>query len=232
MNQSPIICLMGPTASGKTGLAVELVRRNPALEIISADSALVYRGLDIGSAKPTPDMLAEAPHRLIDIRDPTDTYSAGDFRKDALHAISTIYDSGKIPLIVGGTMMYFWVLQNGLAELPKADPAIREQIAGQAMVEGWPSLHQELAQVDPVAAAKIHPSDGQRIQRALEVWMVTGQSISTWQTQHTHSLSAPVLNIVLAPQDRDTLPQRIQQRLESLFARGFIDEVQKFTIAV
>jgi tRNA dimethylallyltransferase len=227
MTQTPyIICLMGPTASGKTDLAVELVQQHPQLEIISADSALVYRGLDIGTAKPGRDILTVAPHRLIDIRDPAEPYSAGDFRQDALQHITDIHRQGKIPLLVGGTMLYFWVLQHGLAALPVADPATRSQIAARADAEGWPALHVELMRVDPDAAQRIHPHDSQRIQRALEVWLLTGKPISVCQQQSPNDLPFRVINMILAPQHRESLSQRIEQRLQRLFARGFIEEVQ------
>jgi len=216
---------MGPTAGGKTDLAVEWVQRNPQFEIISADSALVYRGLDIGTAKPGRDILAVAPHRLIDICDPAQPYSAGHFRQDALREIADIHRNGKIPLLVGGTMLYFWVLQQGLAPLPPADPALRVQIAAQAARQGWPLLHAELRQLDAFAAARIHPKDGQRIQRALEVYRLTGKPISAWQANTPRDLPFTLHPFILAP-EREILSQRIKQRLQSLFARGFIEEVQ------
>ncbi len=221
----PVICLMGPTASGKTDLAVELVQRYPQFEIISVDSALVYRGLDIGTAKPSSEILAAAPHRLIDICDPADPYSAGSFREDALREISDIHRQEKIPLLVGGTMLYFWVLQHGLASLPQADPSLRAQIAGRASATSWADLHAELQQVDPIAASRIHPADGQRIQRALEIYQLTGKPISAWQGQALQSSPYKFQHIILVP-PRDLLCQRIQQRLHTLFARGFIAEVE------
>ncbi len=222
----PIVCLMGPTASGKTDLAVELVQRLP-LQIVSADSALVYRGLDIGTAKPNQSILAIAPHRLINICDPAEPYSAGNFRQQVLGEIEAIHQQGQIPLLVGGTMLYFWILQRGLASLPPANALFRAKIATLAEEKGWEALHQQLCQVDAVAASKIHKHDGQRIQRALEIYHLTGQPISVWQQQQTHShLPFPVINIILAPQDRQVLHQRIDLRLQSLFAQGFIQEVE------
>lgn len=229
LNKPPVICLMGPTASGKTDLAVGLAQRY-SLEIISADSALVYRGLDIGTAKPAPGLLAAAPHRLINICDPADIYSAGHFCKDALREISDIHESGKIPLIVGGTMLYFWVLQQGMADLPQADSALRDKIAQKAAEVSWAQLHAELQHVDAKTAARIHPNDSQRIQRALEVYYLTGKTMSAWQTQDAANAQRPfsLQHYILAPQDseRDALHRRIEQRLKSLFARGFIEEVQ------
>ncbi len=195
-------------------------------EIISADSALVYRGLDIGTAKPTSTQLAAAPHRLIDICDPSFIYSVGDFRRDALHEIEDIHRRGKVPLLVGGSMLYFWALQNGLASLPTADSICRAKISAQASELGWPALHQQLSQIDSLAAARIHPQDGQRIQRALEVYYSTGQTITHWQYQFTKRLPYKVVNIILAPEKRESLQQRIVLRLQRLLALGFIDEVQ------
>ena len=177
-----LVCLMGPTASGKTDLAVELVRRFP-FEIISVDSAMVYRGMDIGTAKPGPEILREAPHRLIDFLDPTQPYSAASFRLDALREIEAIHAMGKIPLLVGGTMLYYKALLQGIAELPSADVETREQLMGEAKAQGWDKLHVRLAQVDPASAARIHPNDPQRIQRALEVYQLTGVPLSHWQAK-------------------------------------------------
>lgn len=224
MNQLPIICLMGPTASGKTDMAIKLAQQY-SLEIISADSALVYKEMDIGTAKPSKEELALTPHRLIDIRDPGVAYSAGEFRHDALKEIAEIHHRGKIPLLVGGTMMYFWVLQNGLADLPPADASIRQQITEKAKEQGWDVMHQELHKVDPAAADRIHAHDTQRIQRALEVYYLTGQPISLWQQNHTVKLSYPMINLILTTEDRQLLQDRIRQRLNLLFQRGFIEEV-------
>ncbi len=225
-----VICLMGPTASGKTDLAVELVQRRPHLQIISVDSALVYRGLDIGTAKPSREMLAAAPHRLIDIRDPAEPYTAGNFRQDALREISDIHSQGKTPLLVGGTMLYFWVLQNGLAPLPPADLNIRSQITAQAAAQGWPAIHHQLQQIDPVSAARIHQHDGQRIQRALEVYSLTGVPISAWQEKTPRDLPFSLRHFILAPEHPDSLSTRIQQRLHRLFAAGFIEEVENLRL--
>lgn len=217
---------MGPTASGKTDLAVELVQRNPRLQIISVDSALVYRGLNIGTAKPSSEVLAIAPHRLIDICDPIVAYSAGNFRHDVLSEIAAIHQQRKIPFLVGGTLLYFWVLEQGLAPLPQANPELREQIAAVAAKTGWPSLHAELQRLDPIAAGRIHPHDGQRIQRALEVFHLTGKPISAWQAQTPRDLPFSLKYFILAPAQRDVITKRIQQRLQSQFERGFIEEVQ------
>ncbi len=221
-----IICLMGPTASGKTALAVQLVQKFP-FEIISVDSAMVYKGMDIGTAKPDADILKIAPHRLIDIADPATPYSAGQFRKDALREIEDIIARGKVPLLVGGTMMYFRVLQQGLATLPKADAAMREKLQAQAEQDGWEKLHAELAEIDPEAAQRISPNDSQRIQRALEVYQLTGKSISSLQTENTNPLSQyTVHNFALAPSDRSELHTRIALRFDQMLAAGFIDEVK------
>src|SRR5688572_450045 len=174
----PAICLMGPTACGKTRAAVELVEQGP-FEIISVDSALVYRGLDIGSGKPDKATLAKAPHRLIDIRDPSEPYSAASFRADAIREMAEVLARGKIPLLVGGTMLYFKVLRDGLAAMPSATPEIRQRILDQAHNEGWPALHARLQLVDPISAARIHPNDPQRLQRALEVYEASGRSLTT-----------------------------------------------------
>jgi tRNA dimethylallyltransferase len=222
-----IFCLMGPTASGKTQLAVELVKRYP-FEIISVDSAMVYRGMDIGTAKPSADILARAPHRLIDIRDPKHTYSAGEFCQDALGEIKNILASGRIPLLVGGTMMYFQMLQKGMATLPKADPAIRLALKTRAEKIGWENLHAELQQVDPLAASRIQPTDAQRIQRALEVFQLTGQKISRMQLNNTIPLEGyTVHNFTLMPNDRAALHTHIAQRFDVMLAQGFISEVEK-----
>jgi tRNA dimethylallyltransferase len=225
-----VICLMGPTASGKTDLAVELAQRHSHLQLVSADSALVYRGLDIGTAKPSREILAAAPHRLIDIRDPAEPYTAGNFREDALREIADIHRQGKTPLLVGGSMLYFWVLENGLAHLPPADLTIRSQITAQAADQGWPAVHDQLQQVDAVAAARIHPHDGQRIQRALEVYLLTGVAISAWQEKTPRDLPFSLQHFILTPEHADTLSTRIQQRLQTLFARGFIEEVQNLRL--
>ena len=218
---------MGPTAAGKTPLAVELVQQYP-VEIISVDSAMVYRGMDIGTAKPDADTLKIAPHRLIDICDPTDTYSAGRFREDVLQEMDAIRAAGKIPLLVGGTMMYFRVLLQGIAEqLPTADEATRAMLSARAEQEGWEALHTYLASVDPVAAAKINTKDGQRIQRALEVYLITGKPISEHQRADTNPLSGfDVLQLALMPSDRALLHQRIAERFQLMLKHGFVEEVK------
>jgi tRNA dimethylallyltransferase len=221
----PVICLMAPTASGKTDLAVELVQKFSNLRIISVDSAMVYRGLDIGAAKPSAEILAIAPHRLIDLLEPTEIYTAGNFCQNAIQEIEKIHAENHIPILVGGTMLYFWTLQHGLAPLPPANAEIRQQIAEQALAEGWGELHKALAQVDPAAAAKIQPADGQRIQRALEVYRLTGVAISDWQKQATVAPPYLFRNIIWTP-PRDWLCSRIKQRTQLLFDRGFVDEVQ------
>jgi len=223
---SPAIFLMGPTACGKTQIAVELVQRLP-LEIISVDSALVYRGMNIGSAKPDAKTLAKAPHRLIDIRDPAESYSAADFRSDALREMADITARGKIPLLVGGTMLYFKALLDGLAELPETDPEVRAQVEAEAEQVGWPAMHQKLAAVDPESAAKLHPHHSQRIGRALEVYRMTGQTMSALRArQIKHPFPYRVLQLAIAPHDRDELNQRIDARFQGMIKDGFLDEVK------
>ncbi len=218
---------MGPTASGKTRLAFELCDRLNA-EIISVDSALVYRGLDIGSAKPTAEELALYPHALVDIRDPAQPYTAAEFRRDALAAMQDISARGKLPLLVGGTMLYFKALIEGLVELPAIDPAIREDIERQASIRGWPALHAELAACDPITAASLHPNHSQRIGRALEVYRGTGRALSQWQSeQQEQVLAYRLFQVAVAPVDRALLHQRIEQRLNTMFASGFLAEVEK-----
>lgn len=225
--QPRVICLMGPTASGKTPLAIELVQKFPC-EIISVDSAMVYRGMNIGTAKPDAATLNIAPHRLIDICDPADAYSAGKFREDVLREIADVHAAGNIPLLVGGTMMYFRVLLQGMAALPRADDRLRQQLTERAAHEGWEVLHAELASVDPVAAAKIHANDAQRIQRALEVFMLTGKPISSLQRDDTSSLAGfNVLQLALMPASRALLHERIAQRFDQMLRAGFVDEVRE-----
>ncbi len=220
------IFLMGPTASGKTALAVELVKRFP-MDIISVDSALIYRQMDIGSAKPDAATLAVAPHRLIDFLDPAQSYSAAEFRHDALREMAAITAAGRIPLLVGGTMLYFKVLREGIAELPAADDGVRAALLAEAKVVGWPALHRELVAVDPEAAARIHPNDPQRLQRALEVYRATGKSLSYWQAQQKVELFPyELVNIAVCPDSRAVLHQRIAQRFEQMLAAGFMDEVK------
>lgn len=225
--QHPAVCLMGPTASGKTELAVRLVEALP-LAIVSVDSAMVYRGMDIGTAKPGPEILARAPHRLIDIREPEDPYSTGDFVRDARAEMAAIRADGLVPLLVGGTMLYFRALVRGLAELPAADPAVRQAIDAEAREEGWPALHARLATVDPAAAARIAPNDSQRIQRALEVWRVSGKPLSAWHAEGRHAAPAPpYLRFALVPEPRPVLHRRIERRLRDMLDAGFVDEVAR-----
>lgn len=230
MNKTTAICLMGPTASGKTALALEIARHYPC-EIISVDSALVYRGMDIGTAKPAAAELAQVPHHLIDILDPAQTYSAAEFRRDALRLIDEIRSRARIPLLVGGTMLYFRVLRYGIADMPSADPLVRDAIAQEAARLGWPALHAELARVDPLAAARIHPQHSQRIQRALEVFRITGVPISQLQAEgnaqqdSNEADAVRWVDLVVAPQDRKVLHGRIAARFEAMLAAGFVDEV-------
>lgn len=221
----PAIFLMGPTASGKTDLAVHLVQNLPC-EIISVDSALVYRGMDIGTAKPDAELLRLAPHRLIDIRDPAESYSAAQFREDALQAMQEIQAQKKIPLLVGGTFLYFRALEQGLSPLPAADPLVRQQLEQLAAEHGWGQLHERLKQVDPKAAERIHPNDPQRIQRALEVYQISGMPMSVLQEKSRgDKLPYNISKIVVAPQERSILHQRIELRLETMLQQGFIEEV-------
>lgn len=219
------ILLMGPTAAGKTDLAIELHERL-GCELISVDSALIYRGMDIGTAKPGLDELARAPHRLIDIRDPAEAYSAADFRHDALEAMRQITAAGRIPLLVGGTMMYYKRLLEGVANLPPADPAIRAELDAQARAQGLSALHDELGRVDPEAAQRIHPNDPQRLLRALEVYRISGRSMSEfWRQQAQETFPWNTLSIGVAPAERSLLHARIAQRFEAMLEQGFIDEV-------
>lgn len=221
----PAICLMGPTASGKTALALELCEHLPC-EIVSVDSALVYRGMDIGTAKPAAAELARVPHHLIDIRDPAEPYSAADFRRDALRLLPEITARGRIPLLVGGTMLYFKLLREGVAPMPVADPAVRTAIVEEAARLGWPALHAELARVDPVAAARIHPNHSQRIQRALEVYRISGRPISELQRDNAPGIvSHRLLQFALAPVDRRVLHERIALRFRQMLDQGLLAEV-------
>lgn len=220
------ILILGPTASGKTELAVDLVQRLPC-EIVSVDSGQVYRGMDIGTAKPDQETLAIAPHRLIDIRDPADTYSAAEFREDALREIADIQARGRVPLFVGGTMLYFRALTQGLSDLPSADPAIRERLETEARDLGWSALHRRLARVDPAAAARIHPNDPQRIQRALEVYEITGSPLSELQAATVRRMPGQrFVKLALVPEDRRQLHRRIMQRFHGMLARGLVAEVE------
>ena len=231
----PAIFLMGPTAAGKTDLAIELTKVLPC-ELISVDSALVYRGMDIGTAKPSKALLAEHPHRLIDNHDPAEPNSAADFRREALEAMADITSRGKIPLLVGGTMLYYKALLDGLAQMPAADPQVRADIEQEAARLGWQALHDQLAAVDPVSAARIHPNDPQRLSRALEVYRVSGQSMTAHrERQSAQSTEAAasgrgqlpytVANLAIAPANRQVLHERIAQRFTQMLEQGFVDEV-------
>ena len=220
------LLLMGPTGAGKSALALDLARKFP-VEIISVDSAQVYRGMDIGTAKPDLATRRAIPHHLIDILDPATSYSAGQFVRDASEAMEAVWRRGRQPLLVGGTMLYFHALSAGIAQLPEANLRVRGQIDAQAAVVGWAALHEELARVDPAAAARIHVNDPQRIQRALEVYRVTGQPITRLQQNRGAAFSgAMVQEFVLAPLDRKLLHARIEARFEAMLAAGFLDEVR------
>lgn len=223
----PVLLLTGPTGAGKTDWAIRLAETAP-VEIVSVDSALVYRGLDVGTAKPTREVRARIPHHLIDICDAAESYSAGRFVSDALEGIRGIHARGRVPLLVGGTMLYLRSLLDGLAELPEAHPDLRRELDTRAARAGWPALHAELARLDPAAAARIAPNDAQRIQRALEVWHATGRPISELQ-RATPSPLAPfdVRYWMLNPPDRAALHQRLARRLDAMMAGGFLDEVRR-----
>lgn len=217
---------MGPTASGKTDLAVSLVREFPC-EIISVDSAMVYRGMDIGTAKPDDRILAQAPHRLINILDPSDAYSVADFRQDALREMAQITSAGKVPLLVGGTMLYYRSLLRGLSDLPSANEAIRRKIEQEASEQGWNAMHHRLQEIDPQSAARIHPNDPQRIQRALEVYELTGMSLSEhFQRQTPQDFGYQVEKLAVTPTDRSVLHARIEQRFHKMLELGFVSEVE------
>ncbi|MCM2972856.1 tRNA (adenosine(37)-N6)-dimethylallyltransferase MiaA [Larsenimonas suaedae] len=218
--------IMGPTAAGKTDLAIALHERL-GFELISVDSAMVYRGMDIGSAKPTADELARAPHRLIDIRDPSEPYSAAEFRDDALGLIDALWQRGQTPLLIGGTMLYFKVLVDGAASMPGADAAVREQLQRDIEQRGLSALHEELARVDPVAAERIHPNDPQRLTRALEVYRLTGRSLTShWEDQSAVALPFEPLPIVVCPGSRALLHERIAMRFDQMLELGIIEEVE------
>ena len=224
----PLIALAGPTASGKTAAALAVAERWP-VEIISVDSALVYTHMDIGTAKPSRQELAAAPHHLIDIRDPRQAYSAAEFCRDAAKLVAQIRARGRLPLLVGGTMLYFKAFFEGLDDMPAADPQVRAALAQEAASQGWPALHAQLAEVDPTTAARLEPQDSQRISRALEVWRVTGQPLSAFQTRAARPAASADPNHVLLslePSDRAWLHQRIAQRFEHMLALGFVDEVR------
>lgn len=230
-DSTPVLCLVGPTAAGKTAIALDLARHHD-FEIISVDSALVYRGMDIGSGKPDKATLAELPHHLVDIRDPSEPYSAAEFRTDAFQSAKDIIDRGKRPLFVGGTMLYFKVLREGLASMPEADAAIRKQIQDLADAKGWPAVHAKLAEVDPVAAARIHPTDPQRLMRALEVFEATGKTLTEHHEEGkkaTNVLPDYLSNLVfiaIHPADRAVLHEQIATRFHQMLAAGFVNEVK------
>ena len=222
----PVIFLRGPTASGKTDIALRLTEHLPC-EIISVDSAMIYRGMNIGTAKPSEEIRGKIPHRLIDIRDPAEAYSAAQFREDALLEIDEIREKGRIPLLVGGTMLYFRALEKGLSHLPHANQEIRERIEAQAQREGWAALHACLQAVDPVAAERIHPNDPQRIQRALEVYELTGETLTNLiQRGKAESLPFKIIKMTITPDGRDILHQRIERRFYDMLEAGFVDEVE------
>lgn len=227
MTQQPLaLFLMGPTASGKTDLAIALRQQLP-VEVISVDSALIYKGMDIGTAKPTPAELALAPHRLIDILDPKESYSAMNFREDALKEMAEISASGRIPLLVGGTMLYYKALLEGLSPLPSADPIIRAEIEEKAAKIGWAGMHQELLVIDPVAGARINPNDSQRINRALEVFYITGKTMTELTEEKGEALPYRLLQFAIAPQDRSILHERIALRFQKMIDLGFEEEVKR-----
>lgn len=232
----PAIFLMGPTASGKTDLALQLADTLPC-EIISVDSALIYRGMDIGSAKPNAEILQKYPHHLIDILDPAQSYSAAQFRDDALQAMADITARGRIPLLVGGTMLYFKALTEGLAAMPSADPEVRARLEQQALNAGWETLYAELQRIDPVSAQRIHPNDPQRLLRALEVWHISGQTMTELRAKQSLEkqqllasngahLPYNVATFAIAPQQRSVLHERIAQRFQQMLEQGFINEVE------
>jgi tRNA dimethylallyltransferase len=220
----PAVLLMGPTASGKSAVALELAARLP-IEIVSVDSAQVYRGMDIGTAKPDAETRERVPHHLVDLIDPDHAYSAARFCEDALAAIAGIRARGRIPLLVGGTMLYFKVLREGLSNLPPANPAFRRELEERAAALGWPALHAELARVDPVTAARLDPSDAQRIQRALEVQRVSGRSLSSLQGARRGAIDASLVALALIPGDRTLLHRRIAARFDAMLAAGLVDEL-------
>ncbi|ARU95317.1 tRNA (adenosine(37)-N6)-dimethylallyltransferase MiaA [Tatumella citrea] len=220
------IFLMGPTASGKTAQAIALRQKLP-VEIISVDSALIYKGMDIGTAKPSAEELAQAPHRLLDIRDPAEAYSAADFCRDALKEMDDIVQQGRIPMLVGGTMLYFKALLEGLSPLPAANPEIRQQIEDRAKKEGWESLHRDLCQIDPQSGMRIHPNDPQRLSRALEVFFISGKTLTELTKVSGEALPYDVLQFAIAPATRELLHQRIALRFEQMLASGFETEVRE-----
>lgn len=227
MSNLPVVFLMGPTASGKTDLAMQLYDNLPC-EIVSVDSAMIYRGMDIGTAKPDAETLLRYPHRLIDQCDPNQAYSVAEFRRDALAQIEEVRAAGKIPLLTGGTMMYFHALKNGLASLPKADPVVRERILALADAQGWPAIHQRLQEVDPVSAERLNPNDSQRLQRALEVFEVSGRTMTElWAEQEAQKPDFPIVPMAVMPKERSELHERIEMRFDIMLEQGFVDEVRQ-----
>ncbi|WP_163134540.1 tRNA (adenosine(37)-N6)-dimethylallyltransferase MiaA [Agarivorans sp. Alg241-V36] len=224
-NNLPVITLMGPTASGKTALAIQLHQQMGA-ELVSVDSALIYRGMDIGTAKPTAEEQQQAPHALVDICDPTEVYSAADFRQDVLKQIDAIHARGNIPLLVGGTMLYFKALVDGIADLPEADAALRSEIQQQAANSSWESLHQELSQYDPTSAARINVNDHQRLMRAVEVYRLTGQSLTEINNQPIAKLPYKIHQFAIAPKEKAQLHHLIEVRFKMMLELGFEAEVQ------
>ena len=225
--QPPAIFLLGPTASGKSDLAMKLTSHLP-VELVSVDSALVYRDMNIGTAKPDAEILRQYPHHLVDIRNPDEVYSAADFRSEVLTLMSAISERGNIPLLVGGTMLYFKVLIEGIASMPAADSAIREKIVREAKTGGWQKVHQRLAEVDPESAARLHPNDPQRLQRALEIWELTGESMTQLHKKQQNLVSLPfsVCQLAIIPSDRADLHRIIAARFEQMIKDGFIEEVE------
>ncbi len=222
----PVVLLLGPTAAGKTAAALEIARHMPC-EIVSVDSALVYRGMDLGTAKPSPEQRAQVAHHLIDILDPAQSYSAARFASDARALIAEIRARGRVPLLVGGTMLYARALTEGLHDLPDADPALRARLDAQALELGWPAMHMMLARLDPATAARLEPGDAQRIQRALELIELTGQPVSSLFADRPRAADlGQVLTIALEPSDRAALHRRIDSRLAAMFAAGLVDEVR------
>ena len=221
----PCVCITGPTACGKTDLALALAEQFP-LEVISMDSAMVYRGMDIGTAKPSPDILAEIPHHLVDILAPTESYSAGRFSADAQQAVERIRSRGRLPVLVGGTLLYLRALRDGLSSLPRANPAIRRRLDREAELFGWEGLYRRLEKVDPAVADRISPKDRQRIQRALEVYELTGEPISALQSRERLEPGMPVRAVALVPSDRGRLAERIERRFDAMVEAGFVDEVR------
>lgn len=226
----PAIFLMGPTASGKTALAIDLVE-NYNCEIISVDSALVYKGMDIGTAKPDAELQTRAPHRLIDLIDPAEAYSAAMFREDALREMADITAKGKVPLLVGGTMMYFKFLRDGAAQLPTADEEVRQRLLAEGEEFGWPHMHAKLGEIDPVSAERLKPMDSQRIQRALEVFEVSGKTLTQfWAEQNEQPLPYNVISFAVMPKERKTLHKRIAQRYQIMMKQGFVEEVKQLFV--